>query len=87
MQHPALQAWGRGGLDLDNPFPTFAQVRADAPVHKVRLSDGHDAWLITRYAEARQALNDLRFSKDMNKAMAADSEVVAGRRNLANALY
>jgi cytochrome P450 len=77
MQHPALQAWGRGGLDLDNPFPAFAQVRADAPVHKVRLADGHDAWLIVRYAEARQALNDPRFSKDMNKAMAADSEVVA----------
>jgi cytochrome P450 len=77
MRHPALESWGRGGLDLDDPFPAFAHVRGDAPVHKVRLADGHDAWLIMRYAEAKQALNDPRFSKDMNKAMAADSEVVA----------
>jgi len=77
MRHPSLQAWGRGGLDLDAPFPVFAQVRADAPVHKVRLSDGHNAWLIMRYAEAKQALNDPRLSKDMNKAMSSDREVVA----------
>jgi cytochrome P450 len=75
--HPALESWGRGGLDLDDPFPQFAQVRALAPVHKARLADGHEAWLIMRYADAKQALNDPRFSKDMNKAMADDSEVVA----------
>jgi len=75
--HPALLSWGRGGLDLDDPFPQFAEVRALAPVHMARLADGHDAWLIMRYADAKQALNDTRLSKDMNKAMADDSEVVA----------
>jgi cytochrome P450 len=75
--HSALQSWGRGGLDLDDPFPQFAEVRELAPVHKARLADGHEAWLILRYADAKQALNDLRFSKDMNKAMADDAEVVA----------
>jgi cytochrome P450 len=75
--HPALQSWGRGGLNLDNPFPQFAEVRELAPVHKARLADGHEAWLILRYADAKQALNDPRFSKDMNKAMADDAEVVA----------
>jgi cytochrome P450 len=77
MTHPALESWGRGGLDLDDPFPQFAQVRELAPVHKARLADGHEAWLIMRYADAKQALNDPRFSKDMNKAMAAGDEVVA----------
>jgi cytochrome P450 len=75
--HSALQSWGRGGLDLDDPFPQFAEVRELAPVHKARLADGHEAWLILRYADAKQALNDPRFSKDMNKAMADDAEVVA----------
>jgi cytochrome P450 len=74
--HPALESWGRGGLDLDDPFPQFAQVRELAPVHKARLADGHEAWLIMRYVDAKQALNDPRFSKDMNKAM-AEGEVVA----------
>jgi cytochrome P450 len=75
-EHPALESWGRGGLNLDDPFPQFAQVRELAPVHKARLADGHEAWLIMRYADAKQALNDPRFSKDMNKAM-AEGEVVA----------
>ncbi|HEY2833123.1 MAG TPA: cytochrome P450 [Sporichthyaceae bacterium] len=75
--HSALQSWGRGGLDLNDPFPQFAEVRELAPVHKARLADGHEAWLILRYADAKQALNDPRFSKDMNKAMADDAEVVA----------
>ena len=72
-----LDNWGRGGLDLDNPFPCFAEVRELGPVHKVRLSDGHDAWLVVRYEEARQALNDPRLSKDMHAAMAASDAVVA----------
>jgi cytochrome P450 len=77
MTESALEAWGRGGLDLDNPFPTFAKVREEGPVHRVRLADGHIAWLITRYEDARQALNDPRLSKDMDKAMADSDEVVA----------
>ena len=34
------ESWGRGGIDLDDPFPVFAQVRAEHPVLKVRLADG-----------------------------------------------
>lgn len=71
----ALTAWG--AFDLDDPFPLFAAVRADAPVHQVTLADGHRAWLISRYDEARQALNDSRLSKDMSAAMAGEGDVVA----------
>ena len=39
MRNPALDAWG--DYDRDNPFPLFAQVRADGPVHEVTLADGH----------------------------------------------
>ena len=51
---PALDAWG--DYDRDDPFPLFAQVRATGPVHEVRLADGHPAWLVVGYDEARAAL-------------------------------
>ena len=75
MRDPALDAWG--DYDRDNPFPLFAQVRADGPVHEVTLADGHRAWLIVRHDEARAALNDPRLSKDMHAALARDGAVVA----------
>jgi cytochrome P450 len=75
VRDPALNAWG--DYDRDNPFPRFANVRADGPVHEVALPDGQRAWLIVRYAEARAALNDPRLSKDMHAARARDGAVVA----------
>jgi cytochrome P450 len=75
MRNPALDNWG--DYDRDDPFPLFAQVRADGPVHQVTLADGHQAWLVVRYAEARAALNDPRLSKDMHAALARDGAVVA----------
>ena len=67
MRNPALDAWG--DFNRDNPFPLFAAVRDEAPVHHVTLADGHKAWLILRYEEAKAALNDLRLSKDMQAAL------------------
>ena len=75
MRDPALDAWG--GYDRDNPFPLFARVRADGPVHEVTLPDGQRAWLVVRHAEARAALNEPRLSKDMHAALARDGAVVA----------
>jgi cytochrome P450 len=71
----ALRAWGT--YDLDDPFPLFAEMRALGPVHRVTLADGHDAWLVVGHDEARQALNDARFSKDMQRALAGGDGVVA----------
>src|SRR5579859_143952 len=71
----ALAAWGR--YDLNDPFPTFAEVRKLGPVHPVTLADGHDAWLVVRYEEALAALSDPRLSKDMHAALATGSGVVA----------
>ena len=71
----ALQAWG--AYDRDNPFPLFAAVLELGPVHAVTLADGHDAWLVVGYEEARIALNDSRLSKDMHAALATGSGVVA----------
>jgi cytochrome P450 len=71
----ALRAWG--DFDRDDPFPLFAEVRELGPVHAVTLADGHDAWLVVGYDEARSALNDPRFSKDMHAALATGGGVVS----------
>jgi cytochrome P450 len=71
----ALAAWG--AYDRDDPFPLFASVRELGAVHPVTLADGHDAWLVARYDEARAALNDPRLSKDMHAALATGAGVVA----------
>jgi cytochrome P450 len=75
MRNPALDAWG--DYDRDDPYPLFAQVQADGPVHEVTLADGHRAWLIVRHEEARTALNHAGLSKDMHAALAHDGAVVA----------
>jgi cytochrome P450 len=71
----ALGAWG--AYDRDDPFPLFAAVRERGAVHPVTLADGHEAQLVVSYDEARAALNDPRFSKDMQAALALSPDVVA----------
>ena len=73
-----LATWGGWEPAIrDDPFGHFAQARARCPVQKVRLADGHPAWLVLGYDAARQALTDPRISKDMLAALAADGDVVA----------
>jgi cytochrome P450 len=71
----ALGSWG--SYDRDDPFPLFAEVREQGPVHAVTLADGHDAWLVVGYDEARAALNNPLLSKDMHAALATGAGVVA----------
>ncbi|KRV48817.1 cytochrome [Wenjunlia vitaminophila] len=47
-----------------DPYPAYGWLREHAPVHRTTLPSGVDAWLVTRYADARQALADPRLSKD-----------------------
>jgi cytochrome P450 len=47
-----------------NPYPTYAQIRAIDPVHRVSSTeDGRSIWLITSYEEAEAALRDPRLIK------------------------
>jgi cytochrome P450 len=71
-------AWGGWEPAVrDDPFPLFADMQAQCPAHRVRLADGHDAWLVVGHDAARQALGDARISKDMVAALAGDRDVVA----------
>ena len=73
-----LATWGGWEPAIrDDPFGHFAEARARCPVQKVRLADGHPAWVVLGYDAARQALNDPRISKDMLAALQDNGDVVA----------
>ncbi|MEV7522673.1 cytochrome P450 [Streptomyces sp. NPDC091371] len=50
-----------------NPYALYARLRAQAPVSHMSLPDGGEFWLVTRFADAKDALTDPRLSKDPNK--------------------
>jgi len=50
-----------------DPYPFYARMRAEAPVHQLTLPDNREAWLVVRYAEVAAVLNDERFIKDRFK--------------------
>ena len=73
-----LITWGGWAPAIrDDPFSHFAEARARCPVQRVRLADGHPAWVVLGYDAARLALNDPRISKDMLAALQDDGDVVA----------
>lgn len=73
-----MTTWGGWGPAIrDDPFDHFAEARARCPVQKVRLADGHPAWVVLGYDVARQALSDPRISKDMLAALEENGDVVA----------
>ncbi|HVN50284.1 MAG TPA: cytochrome P450 [Acidimicrobiales bacterium] len=56
----------------------FAAARQRGPVQRVTLGDGHGAWVIVSYDLAREALNDPRFSKNMQAAFSSGTDVAEG---------
>jgi cytochrome P450 len=46
-----------------SPHETLAQLRAAAPAHQIPIGPAATGWLITRYADAKRALNDPRLSR------------------------
>jgi len=74
-----LTAWGGWEPAIrDDPFGLFAEARARCPVQRVRLADGHPAWVVLGYAAARQALNDPRISPHATFRVTAEPVTVAG---------
>lgn len=55
-----------------NPFPFYAQLRAEAPVFAVMLPTKERAWLVTRYDDVLSVLKDERFAKDRHNAMSPE---------------
>ncbi len=57
-----------------NPFPFYAQLRAEAPVFPVTVSmpTRQRAWLIARYSDVLDVLKDARFTKNPYNAMSPE---------------
>ena len=55
-----------------DPFPFYAQLRAEAPVYRTKLPDKRNAWLVTRYDDVAALLKDDRFAKDRRSVMNPD---------------
>lgn len=51
-----------------DPHPTYARLRADAPVYRARLGWRRHAWLLARYDDVNALLRDGRFAKDPRSA-------------------
>lgn len=54
-----------------DPYPYYAKLRAQGPVHRVRVPEGQDAWLVVGHQAVRAALADPRLTKDWRTAMAS----------------
>lgn len=52
-----------------DPYPFYARLRAESPVHRVTLRGGQAAWLVTRYDDVAAVLKDDRFAKDRLNAL------------------
>ncbi|MBC9716748.1 cytochrome P450 [Streptomyces sp. TRM66268-LWL] len=63
-----------------DPYPAYAWLREHSPVHRTTLPSGVEAWLVTRYADAKQALADQRLSK--NPVHHAGDEQTKGRTGI-----
>ncbi|MEV4926035.1 cytochrome P450 family protein [Streptomyces roseoverticillatus] len=51
-----------------HPHRVYAGLRTRGPVHRVRMPEGAEAWLVVGYDEVRAALNDPRLTKDWAKS-------------------
>ncbi|WP_062216446.1 cytochrome P450 [Streptomyces sp. NBRC 109706] len=75
-EHDAAPGLFAPGFVAD-PYPAYAWLRENAPVHRATLPSGVDAWLVTRYPDARAALADPRLSKNPTRHQA--DEHASGR--------
>jgi cytochrome P450 len=57
-----------------NPYPFYAQLRAEAPVYRAQLSRRQSVWLVSRYSDVLTVLKDERFGKDRFKVMTAEQQ-------------
>ncbi|GBG36066.1 cytochrome P450 family protein [Mycobacterium montefiorense] len=64
---PTENAPRLGRAFIQDPHPIYRRLRAQAPAHRVQIWGEAQAWLVTRYAEARALLADPRLSKDWQR--------------------
>lgn len=55
-----------------NPYPDYARLRKEAPIHRVLLPDGRALWLVTRYEDVVAALKNPRLVKKGSSVMSPE---------------
>ncbi|MFI9047367.1 cytochrome P450 [Streptomyces sp. NPDC053427] len=66
---PEVIDLGAYGTDFTaDPYPYYAKLRSQGPVHRVRIPEGQEVWLIVGHDAVRSVLSDARFSKDWRDA-------------------
>ncbi|MDF3289915.1 cytochrome P450 family protein [Streptomyces silvisoli] len=69
-EHEVIDLTALGADFVRDPYPVYAALRARGPVHRVRIPEGAEAWLVVGYEAGRAALTDPRLSKQWKKAAA-----------------
>ncbi|MER5764022.1 cytochrome P450 [Streptomyces sp. NPDC002082] len=70
----------------ENPYPHYARLRAEGPVHRVKAADGQEVWLIVGHQEARQALTHPAVSKNwLTSGLYTDREQTEASANMMRA--
>lgn len=49
---------------IADPYPAYARLREQSPVHRTRLPNGVEAYLVTRFDDVKAVLADPRLSKN-----------------------
>ncbi|MFH8634880.1 cytochrome P450 [Streptomyces lydicus] len=66
---PEIVDLGAYGEDFTaNPYKYYAKLRAQGPVHRVRVPNGPDVWLVVGHEAVRGALTDPRLSKNWRES-------------------
>ncbi|MFJ9417646.1 cytochrome P450 [Streptomyces sp. NPDC101227] len=53
---------------IADPYPYYAKLRAQGPVHRARTPEGQEVWLVVGHEAVRGVLSDSRFGKDWRAA-------------------
>ncbi|QES47446.1 cytochrome P450 [Streptomyces venezuelae] len=83
---PVADFTGFGDDFNADPYPYYARLREDGPVHRVTVTEGQEAWLIVGHDEARYALNHPALSKNwQDSGHWEDLKVTAANANMLEA--
>ncbi|MFI5763983.1 cytochrome P450 [Streptomyces sp. NPDC051563] len=75
MPSPTFEQLSLTGSDFTaNPFPVYAALRENGPVHRVHIPASGDVWLVIGRDEVRAALTDPRLRNDIRHSATWQSD-------------